>query len=262
MAEVDVSYDGNQSSRSWVIQQNSYKGNQRYYKVGCDGTVAIFKSARVENGRILWIEMSNELICHKLGKFVGAPVADVSLGDLPGKGTGLFSYWAGDKEFNPQADTLGRVVSNIDKLKDLYVFDQWTFNYNRQARHVLLDKAINGSYTLTAIDHGHTLNDYKGNKMEAHPEFRLEPSQTYFNVGFNSLSELEEAIQRILTVPDSTVENAIDHSIVEISRYASPDDLKDVETNCKVVRQILVERRDNIRQIMTDWCRLNGKTIS
>jgi len=246
----------------WSIAQASYRNNPRYFLVHGN---AIFKKIRVEGGSFQFVEMSNELICNSLGKRVGVPLVTTFLGILPPEGVGLFSIVIGEQPFNPSDNELKLKITNVNKLKDLFVFDQWIFNDDRRADHIIVgteptrpDKQI-----LYAYDHGHTLNGYQGQKWTSETltdDVLKSVGQVIFDSGIINYGELVEVISRIKSVSDREIDTFIDYAIDTISQLGpSQEDMVRVANNSQVVNKLLKKRRDYIEEIIKKWCNNDGK---
>lgn len=246
----------------WSVAQEVYKGNPRYFLV--QGR-AIFKKIRVEGGIIQFVEMSNELICNSLGKHIGIPLVTTFLGILPSEGIGLFSIVIGEQPFNPSDSNLKSQITNLNKLKDLFVFDQWIFNDDRRADHIMIgaEPTEPTKQILYAYDHGHTLNGYQGQKwtLETLSDDVLKSvGQVIFDSGINNYAELTETISRIKSLSDNDIDNVINYAIWTISQLnPGPQDMDRVTNNAQVINKILKKRRDNIEEIIKKWCNNNGK---
>jgi len=249
----------------WAITQTNYRGNPRYFAVRVG---AIFKKVREENGRPVLTEISNELICNELGNRLGMPFVPTLFGVLPGQGLGLYSFLLGEREFNPQDVELRGKIKNLQKLKDLFVFDQWVINDDRAPRHIVVgeEPTIPGVLYLYAYDNGHTLNGYNGQKWTS--EAFSEPSarligQTLFDSGITAYQELQGAVSKIKSIPDREIQRAIDTSISQImSNGPEAQDVERAISNGEVVRKILTMRRDCLEEILKSWCAANGKSLA
>ena len=189
----------NKPFSGWSITQSNYKNNQRYFLLE---QKAIFKKIRLEGGIPVFTEMVNELVCNALGKRLGIPIVNTILGVLPTQGIGLFSILLGEQPFNPNDINLKNNISNISKLKDLFVFDQWIYNDDRKAVHIMIGAEPTAPEVpvLYAYDHGHTLNGYLGEKWTLETltdDILKKPGQVLFDSDITSFSELKLIISQI-----------------------------------------------------------------
>lgn len=235
----------------WGIIQSSYRGNARYFLV--QGR-AVFKKIRVEGGIIQFVEMVNELICNSLGKRIGIPLVNTFLGILPQEGIGLFSILLGEQPYNPTDQGLKSQIQNHNKLKDLFVFDQWIFNDDRRADHIMIGEEPTkpGKRLLYAYDHGHTLNGYQGQKWTLETltdEILKSIGQVLFDSEINSYAELSDVISRIKSVSDKEIDTVIEHSIGTILQFnLKQEDMRRINNNAQVINRLLKSRRENIEK--------------
>lgn len=184
------------------------------------------------------------------------------------QGLGLFSFLLGEREFTQQDIDPESKISNLSKLKDLFVFDQWIFNDDRAMRHIIVgtEPSSPASTVLYAYDHGHTLNGYKGQKWTTASltdEQTKAIGQVYFDSGIKGYTELEDIIAKTKGVSDGQVDSAINNSIDAISHFkVTADELERVTANAEVVRKLLKRRRDFIDEIIRAWCQRAGKRPS
>jgi len=252
-----------QSSRplsGWNIIQPNYQNNPRYFLLE---QKAVFKKIRLESGKPIFTEMINEIICNSLGKRLGIPIVSTILGVLPTQGIGLFSILIGEQSFNPEDENLNR-FSNIAKLKELFVFDQWIYNDDRKAMHIKtgIEPASNDE-VLYAYDHGHTLNGYQGERWTIETltdEVLKIPSQVLFDSKINNYDELKSTISNIKLVSDSEIDKAIGDADSTIHEYNVPEDESNkVRKNNEIIKKLLQTRRDFLDDIIKTWCKKNGK---
>lgn len=247
----------------WEISQPNYLNNPRYAVVKGK---ALFKQVRVENGRRLYIELVNELICNEFAGRVGVPVVPTFVGVIPGLGSGLLSIMLGEQDFNP-ADSAGNSsISNIGKLKTLFVFDQWVFNDDRKVQHIRVGNEPGRPEVklLYAFDHGHTLNGYNGKKWTLasfSDKVAASVAQVLFDSGISSFSELAGPISRIQDVTDNEIENVVETFRVSVDRFGlSEEERAELDSSLPVVKRILRTRRNVLPDIIHSWCTKTGKT--
>ncbi|MGI0026792.1 MAG: hypothetical protein ACREAD_03000 [Nitrosopumilaceae archaeon] len=246
----------------WIVKEENYQGNTRYHKVE---KVALFKIAREEQGEKILTEMANEIICWEFGKRLEIPIAEIFLGVLTGKGLGLFSIWVGTQPLNVEDKNQISNLSNYDKLKELFVFDQWVYNYDRGQRHFVTgqDPTNAGKLITKGIDHGHTLNDYNGTKLQSNANLLLEPaSGFYFDGSFNNTLELKPIVEKIEKISDKEIDEIISFATDTIIKFNPTQlELEKVQSNEQHIKNILKSRRTNLRTIIEKYCKLANKTI-
>jgi len=246
----------------WAIIQPSYKGNPRYFLVG---SKAIFKQIRVEGGKMLFVEMLNELVCHSLGKRLGIPLVNTILGILPTQGLGLFSILLGEQPFNPNDANLKSEISNISKLKELFVFDQWIYNDDRRADHIMIgsEPTLPNIKVLYALDNGHTLNGYNGQKWTLetlNDDILKAVGQVCFDSGISNYTELANIISKIKSLKEDDIDKIIDDAVGVLEQFRlTAEELTQVKNNAEILKKMLKKRREYIEEIIKTWCDKNGK---
>lgn len=236
------------------VKTPNYKGNSRYFLLERN---VIFKTLREEQGKKLYEEILNELVCFNFGLRLGIPIATTTFEKVEGNGLGLCSVVIGEEEFRPTDQSQKSTITNLDQLKTIFVFDQWVFNTDRQPRHIILGDEPNANQRkiLYAIDHGHTLNDYKGGRWspasftQQEAEKKAEP--IYFDYGVRSISEITEAINSVKAFSDRIIENVIDSVVLDIeSKDLNSDETSRLEGQASMVKMILKSRRDKLNIIL------------
>ena len=259
--------ENSQSSRSlsgWKISQPNYKNNQRYFLLE---QKAVFKKIRLQGGIPVFTEMVNELVCNSLGKRLDIPVVDTILGVLPTQGIGLFSIVLGEQPFDPTDTNMINNISNSSKLKDLFVFDQWIYNDDRKAVHIMrgTEPTAPGVLVLYAYDHGHTLNGYLGEKWTVDTltdDILKTPGQVIFDSHISSYSELEPTISKIQAITDEEIDKVIGDAESIILEFDVPtEEMNRVRINGQVIQKILKSRRDYLVEIVQTWCKKNNKAL-
>ncbi len=246
----------------WTIKEENYQENVRYHKVE---KVALFKMVREEQGNKVLTEMANEIICWELGKGLEVHIAEIFLGVFSLKGLGLFSIWVGKDPLNIQDPNQTSNLSNYSKLKELFVFDQWVYNFDRGQRHFVVgeDHQNTGKLIVKGIDHGHSLNDYNGQKLQANPQLLLEPaSGFYFDGGFSNTLELKNIVEKIEAITDQEIDRIVEYATTTIKNFnPSQSELAKVQDNEQHIKNILKSRRNNLRNIIEKYCMQANKTI-
>lgn len=256
------SSQNNKPFSGWSITKSNYKNNQRYFLLE---QKAIFKTIRLAGSVPIFTEIINELVCHALGKRLGIPIVNTILGVLPTKGIGLFSILLGEQPFNPSDTKLKSSISNILKLKNLFVFDQWINNDDRKAEHIMIgtEPISPDVLVLYGYDHGHTLNGYDGKKwtLETLTDDILKtPGQVQFDSDISSYSELGPTISQIQEITDEEIDKVIGDAESIILEFNVPtEEMNRVNTNGQVIRKILKSRRDYLVEIVKTWCKKNNK---
>jgi len=241
----------------WRITQESYHGNPRYFRVN---RTAIFKTIRVENEVRVFEEILNELVCVSIARELEVPVAESSLGELAGRGLGVYSILLGEEFLNPSDSTQHAKIVNYSKLKDLFVFDQFVINDDRRPDHIIVsvDSTNPDLRFLYGIDQGHTLNGYKGQKWTSSVFGDAEASSVApvnFDSGVTNVDEVDPCLRRIESLTDSEIARLVYNSVITISECKiSREEFVRVENDAPIITKILVRRKAKIRQIIGTWC--------
>jgi hypothetical protein len=246
----------------WSIKEENYQRQTRYHKVE---KIALFKIVREEQGNKILTEIANEIICWELGRRLDVPISEIFLGVLTAKGLGLFSIWVGTQQLNIQDQNQIANISNYDKLKELFVFDQWTYNYDRGQRHYVVgEDPINaGKLIVKGIDHGHSLNEYNGQKLQTNPQLLLEPaSGFYFDGAFSNTLELKSTVERIEAITHKEIDEIVEFATMTIKKFnPTQSELGKVQDNERHIKHILKSRKSKLRKILEKYCVQTNKTI-
>ncbi|MGH9998259.1 MAG: hypothetical protein ACRD90_00130 [Nitrosopumilaceae archaeon] len=245
---------------SWKIVQGTI--NDHLVRLESNsGSKALFKQPR-DPSPFKLVEIANELIVNRLALELGIPVSQTYFENIEGK-IGILTIIHSELNWGVIiAQGLQNKVQNIDIFKQLFAFDVFIANTDRNGRidHVIVMPTENG-YTFYAIDHGHTLNgcthgDIKWKKEDVfeHNRFPLNNLNHLSESEIKSFNELEPIIKNIEGLQDGNIDNIVDSVCLLVSRNRLQDEQHALETNCEIIKALLKYRRDNIRSWLRDWC--------
>lgn len=216
--------------------------------------------------------IANELISALLAKKLGFPVADISVARLRGpdglERTGIVSLQRNAKEMTTWRDASKRVKANlrqyvwdVQKLREMVVFDAWILNTDRASGKNLILHRDNelDKYYWYLIDHGNTLygSPYRWRRaswQSAHWYYLWK----YYLVPQGLLKEqsnyalLKPMIEQIQSLSGATINDMVQKVPLQY--------LSDYER--RVITEILLRRQARLHYIIDRWLKYTGKKSS
>lgn len=239
----------------WIVTSNL--GRQGY-----------FKFAKAEHKYYSGTMIANEWIAAMLAEKLGFPVAELQLATIIGpdgvvqdglvsvkvKASEIATWRSVDKNVRHKAE---RYVNHVELFRMVVVFDAWITNVDRAAGKnlVLYRNDAKANYDWYLIDHGLSLYG-SPNKWRRH-EWNASYWQKLWMFHHvpegmlrlqSSLQELEPMISRIEAMSDQE----IDHVLAIGSRQLCD------ESERQFIRQLLISRRSQLRQMIQNWVEYKG----
>jgi hypothetical protein len=115
------------------------------------------------------------------------------------------------------------------------------------------------------IDHGHTLNGYRGGKW-TDTSFTNDVAGTISPVQFDSgiarLSETNPARDCVKNIRNEAISGVVDQSVLSVCELQlGLDEMTEIESNAVITKRILRMRRENIDSTVSHWCQQVGKIV-
>ena len=248
----------------WKINRN----NDRYiWMINGNGVEALFKQPR-DGGAYKLVEIANELIVYELALRLGIPKSDTFLYKFEGR-IGIMSIIHSKLNWvTITSQNLQNKVTNLDLFRQLFAFDAWIVNTNRENQEHVIVIPKGQEYEFYAIDESHTLNGctqgeqkwQKGNVNDIN-KFPLENVNHLSITEIRSFGDLEPMIKKIEQVQDGTIDGIVDSVCMLVSKDRPQEEQQALSQTCDIIKDLLRYRRDNLRGWLIDWCTKKGKVV-
>lgn len=249
---------------NWKIKQGAIN-DHHIWMINDNGVEALFKQPR-DAGAYKLVEITNELVFYELALRGNIPMAETFMHYLDGK-IGVMSIIHSRKDWGyVVSNNLKNNISNMDMFRQLFAFDVWTVNTNRDALPHVIVIPDGTNYRFYAIDHGHTLNGCTQGEQKWQLEnitdvskFQIENLNHISVPEIRSFSDLEPMVKRIEEIQDSTIDGIVDSACMLVSKNRPVEEQEALSKTCEVIKALLKFRRDNLRAWLMQWCVAKGK---